>query len=219
MATLALPLRSGAAGLQTLQGKSYYRHALPLTPRYEFDRDYITRLAQGDAATEQHFTRYFGDLLNAKLRRRLRSSAQVDDVRQETFVRVLTTLRKNGLASPGSLGAYVNTVCNNIVFELFRSQGRTVPWDPQEQPEPAAQSPSVETTLITRDDQTRGRQVLDDMAPKDRDVLRALFFEECDKDEICSRFNVDRDYLRVLVHRAKTRFRTAFIAHAGEPAR
>src|SRR6476646_8460263 len=184
VATLALPMRSGAAGLQTLQGKSYYRHALPLTPRYEFDRDYITRLAQGDAATEQHFTRYFGDLLNAKLRRRLRSSAQVDDVRQETFVRVVTTLRKNGLASPGSLGAYVNTVCNNIVFELFRSQGRTVPWDPQEQPEPAAQSPSVETTLITRDDQSRVRQVLDDMAPKDRDVLRALFFEECDKDEI-----------------------------------
>jgi len=212
-------MRSSAAGLQTLQGKSYYRHALPPTPRYEFDRDYITRLAQGDAATEHHFTRYFGDLLNAKLRRRLRSSTQVDDVRQETFVRVLTTLRKNGLASPGSLGAYVNTVCNNIVFELFRSQGRTVPWDPQEQPEPAAQSPSVEATLMTRDDQTRVRQVLDEMAPKDRDVLRALFFEECDKDEICSRFKVDRDYLRVLVHRAKTRFRTAFIAHAGEPAR
>ena len=106
------------------------------------------------------------------------------------------------------------------MFELFRWQGRTVPWDPEEQPEPAAQSPSVEATLMTHNDAVScapgaGRHE----PPKDRDVLRALFFEECDKDEICRRFKVDRDYLRVLVHRAKARFRTAFIAHAGEPAK
>jgi RNA polymerase sigma-70 factor (ECF subfamily) len=199
------------AGLQTSPVKSYYRRALNPTPRFEFDRDYVVRLADGDAATEQHFTRYFGDLLTAKLRRRLRSAAQVEDVKQETFVRVITTLRRNGLASPGSLGAYVNTVANNIVFELFRSQSRTVSYDPQEQPEPVADGPSAESTLIERDDARRVRAVLEDLPQKDRDVLRALFFEECDKDEVCRRFRVDRNYLRVLVHRAKARFRTEFI--------
>jgi hypothetical protein len=37
-----------------------------------------------------------------------------------------------------------------------------------------------------------------------------VFLEEQDKTDICKRFQVDRDYLRVLVHRAKTRFRDAF---------
>ena len=57
--------------------------------RYEFDRGYIERLVAGDAETERHFTRYFGDLLTMKLRSKLRSAAQVEDVKQETFVRVL----------------------------------------------------------------------------------------------------------------------------------
>ncbi len=47
------------------------------------------------------------------------------------------------------------------------------------------------------------------MAEKDQQILRAVFLEEVDKTEICKRFNVDRDYLRVLVHRAKIRFREA----------
>ncbi len=192
---------------------SYYRQALHRTARYEFNGEYVARLAQGDAATEQHFTRYFGDLLSAKLRARVRSQALIEDIRQETFVRVLTTLRrKGGLASPESLGAFVNSVCNNILFEQFRVGSRTTTFDPQERPEPAEPGPNAELGLIHQDERERVRQVLKQLPPKDQDVLRALFFEECDKDEICRRLGVDRDYLRVLVHRAKARFRTEFAA-------
>ena len=44
------------------------------------------------------------------------------------------------------------------------------------------------------------------------DLLRELFFLEKDKDEICRERGVDREYLRVLLHRAKTRFRMEFVA-------
>jgi RNA polymerase sigma-70 factor (ECF subfamily) len=44
--------------------------------------------------------------------------------------------------------------------------------------------------------------------------LRWLFFEERDKDEICRELNVDRGYLRVLLHRAKVRFRERFTAQS-----
>ena len=38
---------------------------------------------------------------------------------------MLTTLKhKKGLASAESLGAFVNGVCNNVLFELYRSEGR-----------------------------------------------------------------------------------------------
>src|SRR5216683_4619712 len=61
--------------------------------RHAFDQSYVTRLTNGDAETERHFTRYFGDLLAIKLRARLRSSHLVEDARQETFLRVLNVLR------------------------------------------------------------------------------------------------------------------------------
>src|SRR6185436_13757895 len=101
---------------------------LPSLPRYEFDSAYVQRLIAEDPETERHFTRYFGDLLSLKLRSRLRTASQVEDARQETFVRVLTSLKqKGGLDSAGSLGAFVNAVCNNVVFEMYRAGSRTEP--------------------------------------------------------------------------------------------
>jgi RNA polymerase sigma-70 factor (ECF subfamily) len=48
------------------------------------------------------------------------------------------------------------------------------------------------------------------MRERDRDLLRAIFLEEKEKEEICREFGVDREYLRVLLHRAKERFRLSF---------
>jgi DNA-directed RNA polymerase specialized sigma24 family protein len=51
------------------------------------------------------------------------------------------------------------------------------------------------------------REVLGGLPEKDQQLLRWLFFDEADKDEVCRRLGIDRNYLRVLVHRAKARFR------------
>src|SRR5215468_3959067 len=73
--------------------------------RESFDRDYVERLKQGDAATERHFTKHFGDLLRLKLRARMCSVDLIEDLRQETFLRVLTALRrKDGLKCPEGWG-------------------------------------------------------------------------------------------------------------------
>jgi DNA-directed RNA polymerase specialized sigma24 family protein len=50
--------------------------------------------------------------------------------------------------------------------------------------------------------------ILEALPPKDLSLLRMLFLQELPKDEICRLLNVDGDYLRVLLHRAKSRFRT-----------
>ncbi len=47
------------------------------------------------------------------------------------------------------------------------------------------------------------RKVLEGLPEKDRRLLHALFIEDRDKDEVCREFKVDRNYLRVLLHRAK----------------
>jgi RNA polymerase sigma-70 factor (ECF subfamily) len=179
--------------------------------RYEFDRDYLDRLVGGDPETERHFAGYFGDLLNLKLRSRLRSPALVEDARQETFRRVLTTLKeRGGLASAESLGAFVNSVCNNVLFELYRSGSRAQQL-PEDHDPVDEERPSAESGLLAGEDRERVRHALASLPDKEREILRWLFFEERDKDEICRELNVDRNYLRVLVHRAKARFRERFL--------
>jgi RNA polymerase sigma-70 factor (ECF subfamily) len=179
--------------------------------REEFDQAYIDRLAAGDPDTEYHFTLYFGQLLTLKLRSRLRSAAAVEDVSQETFARVLKTLKqKGGLATAESLGAFVNGVCNNVLFEQYRAGSRTTPL-PDEY-DAAEARPSMDAVLIAADDRDKVREALAALPQKDKELLHWLFFEECDKDEICRRLNVDRNHLRVLVHRAKLRFRERFAA-------
>ena len=179
--------------------------------RDEFDRDYLQRLVSADPETERHFTQYFGQLLTLKLRSRLRSAAAVEDVRQETFTRVLQTLKqKGGLETPESLGSFVNSVCNNVLFEQYRSASRTTPLE--DEYDPPEIRPGMDDVLLAAENRDTVRAALSELSQKDQELLRWLFFEERDKDEICRMLNVDRNHLRVLVHRAKLRFRDRFIA-------
>jgi RNA polymerase sigma-70 factor (ECF subfamily) len=177
--------------------------------RQVFDQEYISRLTRGDAETERHFSRYFGDLLLIKLRARIRSPQLVEDARQETFLRVLNVLRnKGGIQHPERLGAFVNSVCENVLLEFFRSD-RRLQQMPENAAEPADEGASAEAGFVTSERKAIVRQVLDKLADTDRQVLRMLFLEERDKDEICRTLHIDRDYLRVRLHRALARCRTA----------
>jgi RNA polymerase sigma-70 factor (ECF subfamily) len=64
--------------------------------------------------------------------------------------------------------------------------------------------------LVAKQTREQVRHTLSMLSEKDRRLLRAIFFEEKNKDEICRDFGVDRDYLRVLLHRAKQSFRTLY---------
>ena len=185
---------------------------MPLRPRFSFDGDYVQRLIAGDPDTERHFTEYFGDLLTLKLRSRLRSPALAEDARQETFVRVLTALKKKGsLASPESLGAFVNAVCNNVLMETYRSTSRADQLD-EELDEPEANEPSAEWRVLKEEERLKVREAIAALPQKDRDLIRWLFLEDRPKDDVCRDLRIDRDYLRVLFHRAKQRFREQFAA-------
>lgn len=179
-----------------------------------FNQEYVQRLRDGDPDTQRHFTRYFGDLLSIKLRSRVRSPHLIEEIRQETFLRVLLIVRRDGIAHPERLGAFVNSVCNNVVLEMFRHEGRSTPM-PESAPEVADEGPSPESVFYARQRKSLVQKILERLPEKDRELLRQTFLEERDKDEICRVFQVDRDYLRVLLHRAKARFRAALDQTAG----
>src|SRR5215471_5651018 len=60
---------------------------------HAFDESYLERLCSGDFRTESHFVTYFSELIQLKLRSRVKSAHAVEDLRQETFARVFAALR------------------------------------------------------------------------------------------------------------------------------
>ena len=178
---------------------------------FVFDGEYLRRLAAGDAETETHFVEYFSILLRAKLRMRLRSAQDVEDLRQEVFLRVLQQLRNGpGVHNPGKLGAFVHAVCNNVVFEHFRSKSRTTQLD-DTGPEPCGDHGDFDRDILSREVRDRVQVVLNALSAKDRGLLRAVFLEERDKDTVCRDYGVQRNYLRVLLHRARRRLRDLLV--------
>jgi RNA polymerase sigma-70 factor (ECF subfamily) len=176
--------------------------------QYSFDAEYLRRLKEGDGPTEEHFARYFGGLLRIKANSRLRSWQAADDVRQETLLRVLRNIRRGDIEHPERFGAYVNTVCNNVMLELFRRDSR---WDQfsEDSSEPASGEASAESGMVEEERRALVRQALDELPPKDRELLRRIFLNEEDRDAVCEEFGVNRENLRVLLHRARGRLRAS----------
>lgn len=178
-----------------------------------FDGGYVQRLRGGDPDTERHFVCYFRDLLRIKLQSRLRSRQLVEDACQETFLRVFKALRSGEeIHYPERLGAYVNMVSNHVLQELYRSEKKHTTMPDSSVADIEDDAPVVEERLLAGERREMVRRVIDDLPDLDRRLMRALFVEEREKDELCEEFKVDRSYLRVLLHRAKLRFRTLYLA-------
>ena len=179
--------------------------------RFEtFNADYVRRLTDGDTGAGEHFATYFGNLLFMKLRMRLRSAALIEDVRQETLTRVLVVLRQGaGVERPERFGAFVNGVCNNVVREFCRLDGREEAWDENVE-EPSDPSVDLDAQLVNDELKREVERIFAALPEKDRRILQAIYLDEIDKADICRLFHVDAGYLRVLLYRAKIQFRKAY---------
>lgn len=172
-----------------------------------FDANYVLGLKDGDPETERHFTSYFSNAIWLKLRNRVRVRHLMEEIRQETFTRVLSYLRSGKtIQHPERFGGFVLAVCNNVMLEVLRSE-----FTHRQTNEGVVDPPDLRvrfaSDMVTEERKRAVREVLSDMPEKDRTLLSMVFLEEDERAEICKRFSVDGNYLRVLVHRAKEKFR------------
>lgn len=185
---------------------------------HSFDEAYVARLRAGDFRTQEHFRAYFTALIQVKLRSRLQSREAIEDIRQETFARFYVALREGKIVHPERLGSFVNSICNNVLREHYRATARHDSLDdddgPKEFPSPVLDPLAMFTA---QEIQQKVREVLEQLRERDRRLLREIFLEERDKDEVCRDFGVDREYLRVLLHRAKQMFKSLYLKNNDAP--
>jgi RNA polymerase sigma-70 factor (ECF subfamily) len=183
-----------------------------------FDRSYLERLRAGDFRTEQHFASYFDSLIQIKLRSRGRSPEDIEDIRQETFSRVFKAIRsETGIREPEKLGAFVNSICNHVRNEFHRGSQRMAAVEDENaaaaSPDPG---PDALHQLMSSDSRELVQRIVEELPERDRRILRAVILEERDKDEVCKQMGVDRDYLRVLQHRALNSFRRLYMERTAQ---
>ena len=176
-----------------------------------FDQSYVERLQAGDFRTQEHFVAYFSELIQLKLRSRLSSPQAIEDVRQETFSRVFAALRDGKIRQPDRLGAFVNSMCNNVLLEHYRANSRDDSLDDDQERDFPAANVDVLGAIANQQMAEKIREILEEMPERDRRLLREVFLEERDKDAVCKDFGVDREYLRVLLYRAKQSFKILYL--------
>jgi RNA polymerase sigma-70 factor, ECF subfamily len=200
-------------------------NCLPLTDSrgkllqfHSFDEAYVERLRAGEFRTQEHFRVYFTTLIQVKLRSRLRSREAIEDVRQETFARFYVALREGKIVHSERLGSFVNSICNNVLLEHYRTGARHGSVD-DDDAQKNAPSPVLDPLAMfsAQEIQQKVRQILEQLPERDRRLLREIFLEERDKDEVCRDFGVGREYLRVLLHRAKQSFKHLYLRNNDAP--
>jgi RNA polymerase sigma-70 factor (ECF subfamily) len=185
---------------------------------FTFDASYVEKLRSGDARIEAHFVSYFSELIRLKLRSRLSSNEAIEDVRQETFARVIGLLRtEGGVRQADRLGAFVNSICNNVLLEHYRSKSmKESSLDDEPEGVFVNRGPDALSILETKETTRVVRQILNQLTERDRQLLKSVLLDERDKDAVCAEFGVTREYLRVLVHRAKQSFKSLYVQQLGD---
>jgi RNA polymerase sigma-70 factor, ECF subfamily len=172
---------------------------------YPFDAEYLRLLRDQDPATQTHFVSYFSQRFTIKLRCRGFTSPTLEDVSQETFYRVLIAVQNGSVQSAEKFGAYVSAVCDNVILEKYREFARNQHLDLDGMDIPD-RTTNLEAAVLRREEKKIVAEVLEQLSAKKRNLLRALLYEQLDREQMCERFGVNSDYLRVLLFRAKEDF-------------
>jgi RNA polymerase sigma-70 factor, ECF subfamily len=129
----------------------------------------------------------------------------VDDLAQETLARFVRSVNEGLIREPEKSGAFLNSVCNNVIHEYRRRMWRETPYDSEVHPEPSV-SPTAEL-LELRDAIEAG---LKELSTRDQKILREFLLEERSKEQICRETGLSDAQFRLILFRAKGRFRQIY---------
>src|ERR1700722_15064020 len=127
--------------------------------------------------------------------------ADVEDLVQESLTRFLRAQQRQSIRNTEEFGAFLNGVCRNVILEYRRKVRREPILDPDLPLPDVGVRPEAEILEM--------RQGIDmglaELAERDRTILRCLYLE-------CKDWGMSDAQFRVVLFRAKERFRRAYAA-------
>ena len=167
----------------------------------------VEEIRRGEGSAETALYEKYAQRVYYLALRELRSREDAEDVRTETFLRVLQAIRKDRLRSPGALASFVLGTANNIIREYARKRTQTEPLtddtiESAANPgDPQFLDPIAQRTI---------EQVAQRLKPREQAFLRMYYYEDLSKEEIAVRLGIDEARVRLIKSRALKSFREIY---------
>jgi RNA polymerase sigma-70 factor (ECF subfamily) len=172
------------------------------------DHEIVARVAQGEEQAEALlYQKYSQRIVFLALSER-HSLADAEDIRAETFLRVLQALRAGKLRKPGSLSSFIVGIALNVMREHNRYRANTDPLSERENEIAGDESPDA--AFLDREVAQAITEAAAQLKPRERDFLRLYYYEELPKAEIARQLGIKEARLRLIKSRALKRFREIY---------
>ena len=172
------------------------------------DGDLAAGVRQGDATAEAALYERFSARIYFLALGELRSKEDAEDVRAETFLRVIQSLRQGKLRSPDALPSFVVGIALNVIREQIRLKRKVQQLDGSELKLAGEQSP--ESVFLDEETGRAVREVAEKLKPREREFLRLYYYEELPKEEIARSLGIKEERLRLIKSRALKSFREIY---------
>jgi len=167
----------------------------------------VAEIRSGGAAAEAALYEKYSARVYYLALSELRSHADAEDVRTETFLRVMQAIREDRLRSPQALASFILGTAHNVIRELARQQRRLAQLDDRG-PEEAGEAQA--SVFLDAGAERAIEQVLRRLKPREQQFLRLYYYDELPKEEIARQLGIKEERLRLIKSRALKRFRELY---------
>ncbi len=168
----------------------------------------VTSIQQGDSAAEAALYEKFSARIYFLALSELHSKDDAEDVRAETFLRVIQALRDGKLRSAEALPSFIVGFALNIIRELVRHKYKTESLEDYEYD--VAGERSLEDVFLDAETSRAMEEVAKKLKPREQQFLRMYYYEELSKEEISARLGIKEDRLRLIKSRTLQSFREIY---------
>jgi len=169
------------------------------------DTELVVNIQNGQTESETVLYEKYSAKVYYLALRELRSLQDAEDVRAETFLRVLQAIRGNQVRSAASLPGFILGVTRNVLRELYARRTRAADAIPPEAV--GLTAPSHERLFLDREVQLAIQKTIERLKPRERAVLRMHFYDELPTEEIARRAAIAPERVRLVKSRALKHFR------------
>jgi len=185
----------------------------------EFDIESVLEaIAAGEPAAETALVRQYSRGLLLMLTQRCGDVELAADMHQDTFMVVLTRLRKQALDNPQQVKAFIHTTAVNLFINHYRKEKRHNTWGDDDAVSAAADpAPDQVRRLEKKDTAKLVHAVINELpGQRDREILWLYFIDEIEKPAICAQLDLSTAHFDRVLYRAKQRLRQKLEFQVGD---
>ena len=168
------------------------------------DARLVRLVLDGDQAAFEYLFNRYADSIRRLYAKRVGNADDVDDLLQETFIKVFMNLSRYDSAY--TFGQWLYVIARNTFIDYVRRRRDSLPIDQLTSGIASASSGGTvtpEQSVINQQQRMRIEHHLSRMTPRYRELIELRFFRELSYDEIANKLSLPLGTVKTQIHRAR----------------